>query len=781
MIAGILLTVKTFSQTACIRGNVKSGDSITIPGAIVYIKGATTSPSCNKNCSCDKKGAFNMTNIPAGNYQLVASCIGFKTIVKQISIKENETVTFHLILEEKVTELTDVEVTAKTNEEEQKEKPGNISAINTKPFYNSTQGLNEVLKKTSGIKIRQNGGYGSNADFFLNGVSGKQIKFFIDGIPADNLGATQGINVIPVEQTERIDIYKGVVPIELGSDALGGAINIITRNEHTDYIDVSSSYSSFNTFKNNLSFKKYLAKHFYVSVFGSYNYTDNNYKVDAEVIGSQGQIEIKNVPRFHNAFKYEIAKAEIGFANTKWCNKFSIQGVYAETYNEIQHNVLMRQAYGKVNYSEKLYGATLKYQKINLLKNVHVNAFANYNKVNSLFVDTSLFVYNWDGKVAWQKSSGGELSAAGNLLTASANVLNAKAAINYTPFDFLKISIANTTQYFYRKGADPVAEKFYGFDYFKNPQQMNKNIGGVSVETKLFKKRLINSTALKYYHTAFNGNNRVDYTLTPINKQLKNIGYNTAFTYYFIKQIFVKTSYEYAIRLPDETELFGDLMLTKLNLALVPEVSKNFNASVVFNSKYIDAEATYFYRDIDNIIYLRTSQFGAQYQNLLKSNTQGVEGAIKIKPLKWLTLDGNITYQNLRNKSIIENAGINNDRYYNARLPNIPYLFANGGLNIHKDSLCHKKMGLQYYYSVSFVNEYFLYWAVDGDKSLKNVVPYQFLNYTGLSLCHYKTGLCLSFEIANIFNAKAFDNFKVQLPGRAYSLKLRWYINNKNQ
>ena len=767
MLSSFLLSVQAFSQTATINGCVKGIDGIVIPGVIVFIDSITNCNACNKSCTSDNNGLFKLIVQP-GKHRLTTSMLGYKSLSKTITVKQNEVLFTTIVLNENTKQLQDVEVIAKTNVEEQKEKPGNISAINTKEFYNSTQGLNEVLKKTSGIKIRQSGGYGSGSEFFLNGVSGKQIKFFIDGIPADNLGTTQGINIIPVEQTERIDIYKGAVPIDLGSDALGGAINIITRNERKDYLDVSTSYGSFSTTKNSLNFKKYFGKYFYTSFAGSYNYTLNNYKVDAEHTDEQGQITIKPTERFHNTFIYQNAKAEVGFVNTKWCNKFSIQGSYATTYDEIQHNVIMRQAYGKVNYSEKLIGTTIKYQKFNLLKNLHVTAFANYNKVKSLFVDTTLSIYLWDGSIApYKRNKGGEISSIGSLMTTKAEVLNSKVALSYTPFDFLKISLANTSQYFYRKGNDPFSLNFYGFDYYQFPQKMLKNIGGLAAETKLFKGKLLNTTSFKYYFSSFSGHKLEDLIATPVSKKLHFSGYNTAFTYFIIKPLFLKASYEQAVRLPDETELFGDLMLTKPNLSLLPEISDNVNGSIVLHTRYIDAEATYFYRNVGNIIYLQTSQFGTQYQNLLKSETQGIEGAIKLKPFECLSIDGNITYQNLRNKSEAFNSGVKSDRYYNARLPNIPYFFCNGGTNFHLDSILKKKFAMQVYYNVSYVNEYYLYWAVDGDKSLKNFVPYQFVNSTGISLNHHQTGLSVSFEVSNLMNEKVYDNFKVQLPGRA--------------
>jgi len=154
----------------------------------------------------------------------------------------------------KIKQLEEVQVLSSFQKTMQ-ELPLNTTIINTKVFYQTNQNSLDILKQNSGINIRTNGGYGSNADFFINGISGKQIKFFVDGNPVDNLGETQGINIVPVQQTERFEIYKGVVPVELGTDALGGAVNIITRKESKDYLDFSTAYSSFNTTKTNLQFR----------------------------------------------------------------------------------------------------------------------------------------------------------------------------------------------------------------------------------------------------------------------------------------------------------------------------------------------------------------------------------------------------------------------------------------------------------------------------------------------------------------------------------------------
>ena len=657
--------------------------------------------------------------------------------------------------------------------------PFNTTVINTKLFYQTNQSGLEVLRQNSGINIRTNGAYGANAEFFINGISGKQIKFFVDGNPVDNLGETQGINIVPIQQTERFEIYKGVIPIELGTDALGGAVNIVTRKENKDFVDFSTAYSSFNTFKNSLQLRKGFGQHFYAMLSGSYNHADNNYLVTAEVPNQLGKVELKGVPRFHNEFDFSNLKLEAGFLNTKWADKFSIQAQYATTQSELQHNLLMRQPYGEAAYTDLLRGITVQYQKANLLKNVTFNAFLSYNETKNVFIDTTLNVYNWEGIVVDKRFSGGEISNSGNLLTTHAKVLNTRQIVSYYPTSNVKLSLANTTQSFNRTGEDPFSLAFLGVDFFGQAQKMFKNVAGVSLETRWLGGKLVNLSSAKYFHADFIGNKRENVRFVAISQNIDRLGYNTAFTYFIKSNFFLKTSYENATRLPDETETFGDLMLVRPNPALLPEQSENLNLNLVYRSPNVDAEVSGFFRRVDNIIYLPPAAFYAQYQNTLKTDIAGVEAAVKVRPTTWLSMNANFTYQDLRNKSFIEGFG-NNERYINARMPNIPYLFANGGVAISKDSVLGKKAQIQFYWNTSYVHDYYLYWAIDGDPDLKNSIPAQFVNHFGLSIFHYKSKISVAFDVNNIFNKSVFDNFNVQLPGRIYSIKFRFFHLNKN-
>ena len=105
--------------------------------------------------------------------------------------------------------LQDVQVSGKSANQEVKEKAFHVAAIELKQLENSNRDLQQILNRSTGIKIRESGGLGSNFELNLNGFSGRQIKFFIDGIPLENSNTAFGLQTIPVNNAERIEVLAG--------------------------------------------------------------------------------------------------------------------------------------------------------------------------------------------------------------------------------------------------------------------------------------------------------------------------------------------------------------------------------------------------------------------------------------------------------------------------------------------------------------------------------------------------------------------------------------------
>ena len=153
----------------------------------------------------------------------------------------------------------------------------NTIAVDTKEMQNTTKNLSDALSKAPGLKLRESGGVGSDMSLMMDGFSGKRVKVFIDGVPQEGVGASFGLNNIPVSFANRIEVYKGVVPVGFGTDAIGGVINVVTNKRHSGWhLDASYSYGSFNTHKSNVSFGQTFKSGLTYEITAFQNYSDNN-------------------------------------------------------------------------------------------------------------------------------------------------------------------------------------------------------------------------------------------------------------------------------------------------------------------------------------------------------------------------------------------------------------------------------------------------------------------------------------------------------------------------
>ena len=149
--------------------------------------------------------------------------------------------------------------------------------MDLKEIKNEAIGATEILKRTSGIMVRQFGGFGERTEVNLNGLQGNAVPVYYDGIPLAIFGGGIQLNNIPVDALNHIDVYKGVVPIEIATDALGGVINLITRNFEEDNLSGSYSIGSFNTHILTMTGAKKISDNLMVSAISFANYSDNNY------------------------------------------------------------------------------------------------------------------------------------------------------------------------------------------------------------------------------------------------------------------------------------------------------------------------------------------------------------------------------------------------------------------------------------------------------------------------------------------------------------------------
>jgi outer membrane cobalamin receptor len=111
-------------------------------------------------------------------------------------------------------------------------KPQSVTTINSEEWVGSAMSLGDLLGTQAGVQTRRTGGVGSFQTVSLRGISGKEVLVLRDGIPLNSaMGGAVDLAAITLEGVAEVQIYKGVVPLELGGNALGGAINIKSNKE----------------------------------------------------------------------------------------------------------------------------------------------------------------------------------------------------------------------------------------------------------------------------------------------------------------------------------------------------------------------------------------------------------------------------------------------------------------------------------------------------------------------------------------------------------------------
>ena len=260
------------NDTGRIFGKLTSADNSAIEFANIVLK------DTKYHVTTDADGKFSL-EAPAGSYTLSTSMVGFKSFSKEVIIRSGERIEITGLTMTAESEMQEVTIREKSEIKKINEQGFNVNAIDLKSKYNLNSDLNQVLNSTTGVRIREEGGLGSNFNFSLNGFTGNQVKFFLDGIPMDNFGSSLTLNNFPTNMAERIEVYKGVLPVSLGTDALGGAINIVSRS-NPNYLDLSYSAGSFNTHRASVNGAYTNIKTgFTVRTNTFYNYSDNDYKV----------------------------------------------------------------------------------------------------------------------------------------------------------------------------------------------------------------------------------------------------------------------------------------------------------------------------------------------------------------------------------------------------------------------------------------------------------------------------------------------------------------------
>jgi len=794
----IFLNVTVYGQTGNLSGKVTDHNGKSVPGATVTIK------ELNRVVATNASGTYRIENLKYGNYTLTVSSV--VTDFKSFNVNVNSPNTFFnpAVKGGKDKELDQVTVQGMTEKKKIETTGFAVNVIDTKEAALRNLQTNELLDRTVGVRVRQNGGFGSEVEYNLNGMTGRSIGIFIDGIDISTYGSSFNLNNIPPAMIERIEVYKGVLPAHLSGDLLGGAINIVMKKgAGTNNIVVSSSYGSFNTTQSDASLMYRNPKNgLTAKASGFYSYSDNDYEIWGQFsknVEPNGVITRNNrARRFNDSYRAMGGRFEVGFSDVKWADAFFIGYNGSDSHKEIQHGQTMGTPY-KGRFSDaKAHVFSATYNKRNLFtKGLNLSFNGVYSDRNTYLQDTVSWLYNWDGNIRLDlygkpmRTREGAQQGIPTITSIDRQITNLRSNVSYDLFPGHRLSLNHVFYTIDRQDENLLV--FIGDNAVKGTNDLSKNVVSFNYESQLLKNRLTTNLFVKYYQqkigrispqvTTVNGQNVVNMQTISDNRSAE--GYGIAVSYALTPRMFLIGSTERAVRMAGDNEIFGSPDENiQPNPTLRPEVSDNYNigfkiGTFDFSGHKLSLSGNGFWRNIKDRIMRQANMLlndqeveVSPFVNLGLAQSLGFEGELSYT-YKKLNVLFNFSKFNSLYKIQFDPVSGNQLDYYNKQIPNEPFFTMNGNVQYRVNNLIQKASVVNMYYTIGYVAPFRTIWP----ESTWYTTPAQYAQNVGFSYGFPNKKFVASIDAKNLFNAEIYDNFGVQKPGRAFYFKLNYTIN----
>lgn len=243
LLAMVLLNIMTLKANAqdedrvCIEGHVfDKATKEAVAYASVAIEGTTN------GTTTDEEGNFMFRKLSPKEYTILVSCIGYKTERHIVEVKRGSVAHAHIELMPEATRLDEIVVSANRNETNRKEAPVVVNVLSEKQFEkNNAQDLVQSLGFQSGVRVEYNCQNCGFPQVRINGLEGPYTQLLIDSKPVMSaLSGVYGLEQIPVNMVERVEVVKGGGSALFGANAVAGTINIITKEPLSPSLSVGT-------------------------------------------------------------------------------------------------------------------------------------------------------------------------------------------------------------------------------------------------------------------------------------------------------------------------------------------------------------------------------------------------------------------------------------------------------------------------------------------------------------------------------------------------------------
>lgn len=203
--------------------DAKSGEHV--PYAIIHVKGTTIATTT------DMTGHFFLKNLPEGTFTIEAKYMGYTTMSKMVTTKKNTSKELNFNLSPSDLSLDEVVVSANRSETKRRMAPNLVNVINDKVFdITQSTCLAQGLNFQPGVRTEDNCQNCGFTQVRINGLDGHYSQILVDSRPIfSSLNGVYGLEQIPANMIDRVEVVRGGGSALFGASAIGGTINIITK------------------------------------------------------------------------------------------------------------------------------------------------------------------------------------------------------------------------------------------------------------------------------------------------------------------------------------------------------------------------------------------------------------------------------------------------------------------------------------------------------------------------------------------------------------------------
>ncbi|CAM1352243.1 TonB-dependent receptor [Tenacibaculum halocynthiae] len=335
------ITYSIFSQT--VSGKI-TFENKPVPFAFVYVKGGTYGVTANE------KGYYKL-NLPAGKITIQVSSQGFRKVSKEIITKNNEKLNLNFELFEDVLGLDEVVISATRNRVERKETPVVVSTIKPR-LLTATQSASmaDGLNYAPGVRVETNCQNCGFTQVRLNGLDGGYTQVLLNSRPVfTSLIGVYGLEQIPTNIIERIEVVRSGGSALYGSSAIAGTVNVITKDPVLNTWEIGSNFAFIDgkALDRTLTFNTSVVADDLNSGISLFGMNRNRESLDVNGDGFTELVKLKNTTVGAKAFVKPTEKSRISMnlnsikEYRRGGNKLNLAPQFTDITEELDHDTFI--------------------------------------------------------------------------------------------------------------------------------------------------------------------------------------------------------------------------------------------------------------------------------------------------------------------------------------------------------------------------------------------------------------------------------------------------------